>query len=177
MKPVVGTGRPDPRDGGRGQAGHFRVDDGRTFGMWEGWSLPSALAAVTDRVALGTFVTCMGFRNPALLAKMAETVEEISGGRLILGLGAGWHAPEYRAFGVPFDHRTDRFGEAVAIISGLLRHGHVDFVGTYCEAGRGHGYRPLPPGGAPYPHVRDTIALDRQVHRRWWSVDVDDRRV
>jgi probable F420-dependent oxidoreductase len=112
----------------------FREDDGSTSGMWESWSLLSALAAVTRRVELGTFVTCTGFRNPALLAKMADTVEEISGGRLVLGLGAGWHEPEYRAFGYPFDHRTDRFAEALQIVSGLLRNGHVDFVGEYYQA-------------------------------------------
>ena len=79
-------------------------------------------------------MTCVGFRNPALLAKMADTVEEISGGRLILGLGAGWHEPEFTAFGFPFDHRVDRFAEAVTIISGLLRNGHIDFEGTYHQA-------------------------------------------
>ena len=77
----------------------------------------------------GTLVTCTAFRNPALLAKMADTVDEISGGRLILGLGAGWHEPEYRAFGYPFDHRVGRFEEALPIIPGLLRDGHVDFAG------------------------------------------------
>ena len=112
----------------------FREDDGSTSGMWEGWSLLSALAAVTDRVELGTFVACTGFRNPALLAKMADTIEEISGGRLILGLGSGWREPEYRAFGYPFDHRTDRFAEALTIVSGLLRDGHVDFAGEYYQA-------------------------------------------
>src|SRR5688572_13879332 len=91
----------------------FRDEHGSMSGMWEGWSLLSALAAVTDRVEFGTFVTCTSFRNPALIAKMADTVEEISDGRLILRLGSGWHAPEYRAFGFPFDHRTDRFAEAL----------------------------------------------------------------
>jgi alkanesulfonate monooxygenase SsuD/methylene tetrahydromethanopterin reductase-like flavin-dependent oxidoreductase (luciferase family) len=103
-------------------------------GPWECWSLLSALAAVTEKPELGTLVLCSGFRNPALLAKMADTVEEISGGRLILGLGAGWNKPEYDAFGYPFDHRTDRFEEAIAVISGLLRDGHIDFAGTYYEA-------------------------------------------
>jgi alkanesulfonate monooxygenase SsuD/methylene tetrahydromethanopterin reductase-like flavin-dependent oxidoreductase (luciferase family) len=112
----------------------FRDDDGHPSGMWEGWSLLTALAAVTHRVALGSFVSCTSFRNPALLAKMADTVEEISNGRLILGLGAGWYEPEYRAFGYPFNHRTDRFTEALAIITGLLRDGHIDFSGTYYEA-------------------------------------------
>jgi probable F420-dependent oxidoreductase len=126
----------------------FRGDDGNTEGMWEAWSLLAALAAVTRRVELGSFVTCTGFRNPALVAKMADTVDEISGGRLILGLGAGWHEPEYRAFGFPFDRRTDRFAEALAIISGLLRDGSVDFVGTYYQA-RGcelHPRGPRPQG-------------------------------
>jgi len=112
----------------------MRDDEGRTSGVWESWSMLTGLAAVTNRVALGTFVSCIGFRNPALLAKMADSVDEISGGRLILGLGSGWHEPEYRAFGFPFDHRTDRFAEALAIVSGLLRDGHVDFDGRYYQA-------------------------------------------
>jgi probable F420-dependent oxidoreductase len=104
------------------------------IGVWEGWSLLAALAATTTKVALGPFVTCTGFRNPALLAKMAATIDEISGGRLILGLGAGWHEPEYAAFGYPFDHRASRFEEALTIIRSLLREGHVDFAGTYYQA-------------------------------------------
>jgi alkanesulfonate monooxygenase SsuD/methylene tetrahydromethanopterin reductase-like flavin-dependent oxidoreductase (luciferase family) len=63
----------------------------------------SALAEATARVELGTIVLCTAFRNPALLAKMADAVQEVSGGRLILGLGAGWHEPEFDAFGYPFD--------------------------------------------------------------------------
>src|SRR5687768_17318302 len=105
-----------------------------TRGPWECWSLLSAIAAVTERVEIGPLVLCAGFRNPALLAKMADTVEEISGGRLILGLGAGWNEPEYRAFGYPFDHRVDRFEEALTIIGGLLRDGHIDFEGQYYRA-------------------------------------------
>lgn len=103
-------------------------------GTWECWTILAALAAVTERVALGTLVSCTGYRNPALLAKMADTVDEISGGRLILGLGAGWHQPEYAAFGYPFDHRIDRFEEALQIIVPLLRAGHVDFAGRYYQA-------------------------------------------
>ncbi|HEU5431990.1 MAG TPA: LLM class flavin-dependent oxidoreductase [Thermomicrobiales bacterium] len=106
----------------------------RPEGAWEGWSLLSALAASTSRVGLGLLVSCTAFRNPALLAKMAATVDEISGGRLILGLGAGWCKLEFRAFGYPFDHRVGRFEEAVQIITGLLRDGRVDFQGTYYEA-------------------------------------------
>ena len=103
-------------------------------GPWEAWSLLAALAAITERVELGPLVACTGFHNPAMLAKKADTVEEISGGRLILGLGAGWNETEYRAFGYPFDHRVDRFEEAFTIIRGLLRDGRVDFRGTYYQA-------------------------------------------
>ena len=103
-------------------------------GVWEGWAIIAAIAAVTSRVEIGPLVSCMSFRNPAYLAKLADTVEEISGGRLILGIGAGWHEPEYRAFGFPFDHRVSRFEEGLRIVHGLLRHGRVDFVGRYHEA-------------------------------------------
>ena len=111
-----------------------RVPGEEPRGMWECWSLISALAAVTERAEIGTLVLCSSFRNPALLAKMADTVEEISDGRLILGIGAGWNEAEYRAFGYPFDHRVDRFAEALTILAGLLRDGHIDFQGTYYEA-------------------------------------------
>ncbi len=118
-------------------------------GMWEGWSLLAALAATTSKVELGPFVSCASFRNPAMTAKMADTIDEISGGRLILGLGAGWHEPEYTAFGYPFDHRASRFEEAFFIIRSLLREGKVDFEGTYhsaraCEL-RPRGPRPQGP--------------------------------
>jgi alkanesulfonate monooxygenase SsuD/methylene tetrahydromethanopterin reductase-like flavin-dependent oxidoreductase (luciferase family) len=83
------------------------------------------------RSEIGTLVTCAAFRNPAILAKMAVTVDEISGGRLIFGLGAGWNKPEFDAFGLPFDHRVDRFEEALQIIVPLLREGHVNYQGVY----------------------------------------------
>jgi alkanesulfonate monooxygenase SsuD/methylene tetrahydromethanopterin reductase-like flavin-dependent oxidoreductase (luciferase family) len=103
-------------------------------GVWEGWAIIAAVAAVTSRVEIGPLVSCMSFRNPAYLAKLADTIEEISGGRLILGLGAGWHESEYRAFGFPFDHRVSRFEEGLRIVHGLLRNGKVDFAGRYYEA-------------------------------------------
>lgn len=106
----------------------------QTHGIWECWSMLTALAAVTSRVELGSLVTCTIFRNPALLAKMADTVDEISNGRLILGLGAGWDGPEYRAFGLPNDHRVSRFEEALKIIAPLLREGKVDFEGRFYQA-------------------------------------------
>src|SRR6185503_1777113 len=95
-------------------------------GPWEAWSVLAALAGITERVELGPLVASVSFHNPAMLAKKAATIDEISGGRLILGLGAGWNEAEYRAFGFPFDHRVDRFEEAFAIIRGLLREGRVD---------------------------------------------------
>jgi len=112
----------------------YRDEDLPPRGPWEAWSVLAALAAVTDKVELGPLVANVSFHNPAMLAKKASTIDEISEGRLILGLGAGWNEPEYRAFGFPFDHRVDRFEEAFAIIRGLLRDGAVDFVGRYHQA-------------------------------------------
>ena len=101
------------------------------LGAWECWSLVSALAVAVPHVELGTLVTCTGFRNPALLAKIVETVDAISGGRLILGLGSGDVEYEHHMFGFPFDHAVGRFEEAVHIITTLLREGRCDFQGTY----------------------------------------------
>lgn len=103
-------------------------------GPWEAWSVLAAVAAVTARISLGPLVASTSFHNPAMLAKKAATIDEISGGRLILGLGAGWNEVEYRAFGFPYDHRVERFEEAFAIIRSLLRDGAVDFAGRYYQA-------------------------------------------
>ena len=110
------------------------VDGAEPVGGWECWSMLSALAAETRRLTLGTFMTCTAFRNPALLAKMADTVNEISGGRLILGLGAGSVQSELPIFGYATDHPVSRFEEALQIITGLLRDGQVDFAGRYYTA-------------------------------------------
>jgi alkanesulfonate monooxygenase SsuD/methylene tetrahydromethanopterin reductase-like flavin-dependent oxidoreductase (luciferase family) len=98
---------------------------------WEAWSQLAALAAITTRVELGPLVAATSFHNPAMLAAKANAVDEISGGRLIVGLGAGWNEAEYRAFGFPYDHRVSRFEEAFTVIRGLLREGHADVHGTY----------------------------------------------
>src|ERR671938_862468 len=112
----------------------YRAPHQPTHGIWEAWTVLSALAEATTQVELATVVLCTPFRNPAILAKMAVTLDEVSGGRVILGLGAGWHQPEFEAFGVPFDHRVSRFEEALQIIGPLLRQGRVDFSGTYYAA-------------------------------------------
>lgn len=119
-------------------------------GAWECWSLLAALAAATTRIELGPLVSCTGFHNPALLAKMADTIDEISGGRLILGLGAGWNGDEFRAFGFPFDHRVSRFEEAIMIIHTLLHAGKIDFEGQYYQA-RDCELRPRGPRSAGPP--------------------------
>jgi alkanesulfonate monooxygenase SsuD/methylene tetrahydromethanopterin reductase-like flavin-dependent oxidoreductase (luciferase family) len=103
-------------------------------GPWEAWSSLAALAAVTKKVELGPLVACTSFHSPAMLAKKAATVDEISGGRLILGLGAGWNEPDYTAYGFPFDRRVSRFEEAFTIIRTLLREGQIDFEGQFYTA-------------------------------------------
>jgi alkanesulfonate monooxygenase SsuD/methylene tetrahydromethanopterin reductase-like flavin-dependent oxidoreductase (luciferase family) len=97
----------------------------------EGWTILAALAASTNRIELGQLVMCVSFRSPALLAKMAVTADGVGGGRLVLGLGAGWYDPEYLAFGFPTDHRVGRFEEALQIIGALLRGERLTFAGRY----------------------------------------------
>ena len=112
----------------------YRWPDRAPRGPWEAWATMAGLAAATSRVTIGPLVACTAFHNPAILAKRADTIDEISGGRFVLGLGAGWNETEFRAFGVPFDHRITRLEEAFTIIRSLLRDGAVDFAGTYYEA-------------------------------------------
>lgn len=112
----------------------YRADPYPAEGIWEGWTMLSALADATERIELGTLVSCGAFRNPALLAKMAVTLDEVSGGRLTLGLGAGWNDAEFAAFGMPLDHRVSRFEEALQIIVPLVREGRVSFAGRYHQA-------------------------------------------
>ena len=108
----------------------FRFD-GETTGIHECWTILAAIAEATSRVELGTIVLCTGFRNAALLAKMAATLDHISGGRLILGIGAGWHDPEFEAFGYPTDHKVGRFEESLSVITGLIRDGRADLDGRF----------------------------------------------
>jgi alkanesulfonate monooxygenase SsuD/methylene tetrahydromethanopterin reductase-like flavin-dependent oxidoreductase (luciferase family) len=131
-------------------------------GVWECWSLLAALAATTTQIALGPFVSCANFRNPALLAKIAETVDEISGGRLILGLGAGDFEEEHRTHGMRWDHRVSRFAETLAIIHPLLRQGRVDFVGEY-EQARNCELRPRGPRPNGPPLLIGALANRRRM--------------
>jgi probable F420-dependent oxidoreductase len=109
----------------------YRGDGRPERGPWSAWTLLAAIAAVTERVDLGPLVACAGFHRPAVLAKMAATLTEVSGGRFVLGLGAGWNEAEFRAFGIPFDRRVARFAEAFTIIRGLLAGERVTLAGEF----------------------------------------------
>jgi len=128
----------------------YRGADGAVRGPWEAWTTLAGLAEATERVALGPLVAATAFHSPPMLAKLAATVDEISGGRLMLGLGAGWNATEFSAFGFPFDRRVARFAEAYEIVATLLRDGAIDFDGTFFQA-RDCALEPRParPGGPP----------------------------
>ena len=128
--------------------------------------LLAALAAATTRIGLGSLVSCTAFRNPALLAKMAVTVDEVSGGRLTLGLGAGSQPEEFVAFGYPTDDAIGRFEEAVIIIGGLLRDGQIDFVGRHSRA-RDCELRPRGPrpSGPPILIAARSPRMDRLAAR------------
>jgi alkanesulfonate monooxygenase SsuD/methylene tetrahydromethanopterin reductase-like flavin-dependent oxidoreductase (luciferase family) len=152
----------------------FKNEGEAPHGPWECWSLMAALAASTSKLELGTAVSCIGFRNPTLLAKIADTVDEISGGRLVLGLGAGWHEPEYQAFGYPYDHRFERFDEAVTIIKTLLRDGKIDHEGTFYSA-RDCELRPRGPRKSGPPIMIGALATKPRMlrlvakHADWWN--------
>ena len=109
----------------------FRSPGEPDEGIREAWTTKTALGALVPRVELGSLVMCASFRNPALIAKMAATLDDLSGGRVILGLGSGWHEPEYRAFGYPFDHRVGRFAEDLEIVARLVRGERVTFDGRW----------------------------------------------
>jgi alkanesulfonate monooxygenase SsuD/methylene tetrahydromethanopterin reductase-like flavin-dependent oxidoreductase (luciferase family) len=154
----------------------YDLPGGLTRGPWEVWTALAAVAAVTERVELGPLVASTSFHAPAMLAKQAATVDAISGGRLILGLGAGWNEREYRAFGFPYDHRVSRFEEAFTIIRSLLREGRADFEGAYyrvadCVLDPG----PARPGGPPLmlgsvgPRMLRIGLPHVEAWNVWWS--------
>ena len=151
----------------------YRFAERPPRGPWEAWTLLAGLSAVTSRVELGPLVACTNFHNPALLAKQAATIDEISGGRFVLGLGAGWNRTEFDAFGFPYDHRIDRFEEAFTIIRTLLRDGAIDFDGRFYQARDcellPRGPRPAGPplmiGSARPAHARHHDAARRRLER------------
>ena len=150
-------------------------DDGREErGPWDGWSLLAALAAVTERVHLGPLVACTAFGPPGLLARRAAAVQEISNGRLVLGLGAGWNETEFRAFGIPFDYRASRFEEAFEIIRRMLAGERVTYEGRFEQVHdavvqpRPAGRIPLMVGSTGERVLRATLA-----HVAAWNVWYD----
>ncbi len=128
----------------------YDLPDGSTRGPYEAWTTLAAIAAVTERVEIGPLVASTSFHAPTMLAKQAATVDAISGGRLIVGLGAGWNRREYDAFGFAYDRRVSRFEEALAIIVPLLREGRTTFHGQFYDVDDCVlDPRPARPGGPP----------------------------
>jgi alkanesulfonate monooxygenase SsuD/methylene tetrahydromethanopterin reductase-like flavin-dependent oxidoreductase (luciferase family) len=157
----------------------FRMPDMPDSGAHEGWSILAALAAITERVDVGMLVTGLRLRNPGLLAKMAATVDEVSGGRLLLGVGAGWHDPELESFGYPTDNRIGRFEEAMAVLLPLIRSGRADFEGRWATA---RGAVMLPPArpdipiliAARGPRMLRLTARHADMSNLAWFASADD---
>jgi probable F420-dependent oxidoreductase len=126
----------------------YRADGREARGPWDAWSILAAIAGTTERIRLGPLVACTAFAAPGLLARKAAAVQEISGGRLVLGLGAGWNETEFRAFGVPFDHRASRFAESFEIIRRLLAGERVTYEGRF-ERVRDAVLLPMPATSPP----------------------------
>lgn len=119
-------------------------------GPFEAWSTLAAIAAVTDRVQIGPLVASALFHSPPMIAKKAATIDQISDGRFVLGIGAGWHEPEYRGFGFPFDHRASRFAEAFTVIRELFATGESTLHGEYYDLDGALLFpKPAQPGGPP----------------------------
>lgn len=156
-------------------------EDGETTGIHESWTVLTAVAAMTSRVEIGPLVLALPFRNPALTAKMAAELDEVSGGRLILGLGCGWHEPEFTAFGYPFDHRVSRFAEGLEVLVPLLKGERVSFEGQYHRAVDAELIpRPVRPGGPPIliagkqPRMFELIARHAdQWNAAWYGVPAE----
>jgi alkanesulfonate monooxygenase SsuD/methylene tetrahydromethanopterin reductase-like flavin-dependent oxidoreductase (luciferase family) len=157
----------------------YRWPDRPARGPWEAWTMLGGLAAATSRVTIGPLVACTNCHNPALLAKQAATVDEIAGGRLVRGLGAGWNETEFRSFGFAYDHPGDRLEEGVTIVRTLLRDGEIDFDGRFYQA-RDCELLPRPrPGGPPLligsngPRMLRIAAPHVQAWNTWYA-DTDN---
>jgi alkanesulfonate monooxygenase SsuD/methylene tetrahydromethanopterin reductase-like flavin-dependent oxidoreductase (luciferase family) len=145
-------------------------------GPWEVWTSLAAIAASTERVEIGPLVASTSFHAPPMLAKLATSVDAISNGRLVLGLGAGWNRREYTAFGFPYDHRVSRFEEAFTIVRTLLAEGSIDFHGSYYDIADSvlHPRSPQP-GGPPLmvgsigPRMQAITLPHVSAWNVWWS--------
>lgn len=157
--------------------------DGPRRSVWESWTVLSALAEATERIELGPLVLCGPFRNPGLLAWMANTLDEVSDGRFVLGLGAGWHAPEFHAFGFEFDRRVTYLADMLEIVVPLLRAGKVEYDGQLLDGRAELGPRGPRPGGPPImlagsrPRMMALTArwADR-FNTAWYGLPDDDYR-
>jgi alkanesulfonate monooxygenase SsuD/methylene tetrahydromethanopterin reductase-like flavin-dependent oxidoreductase (luciferase family) len=118
-------------------------------GPWEAWTQLAAIAQATERVQLGPLVAATAFHTPAMLAKLAVTVDEISGGRLVLGLGAGWNRAEFEAFGFAYDRRVSRFEEAFHLIRRLVAGERVTQHGRFYDLVDAEILPPGPREGGP----------------------------
>jgi alkanesulfonate monooxygenase SsuD/methylene tetrahydromethanopterin reductase-like flavin-dependent oxidoreductase (luciferase family) len=112
----------------------YRGDERAERGPWDCWTVLAALAASTSGVKLGPLVASTAFHPPGLIARMAAAIDEISGGRFVLGLGSGWNRVEFDAFGIPFANKVARFEEAFTIIRRLLAGERVTFAGDHYRA-------------------------------------------
>ncbi len=155
----------------------YDLEDGSSRGPWEVFTSLAALAAVTSRVQLGSLVASLGFHEPPMLAKMAATVDAISGGRLILGVGSGWNRREYEAFGIPYDHRVDRFEEAFGIVRRLLAGEVVTHAGPYYQLDRCLVDPPATRPGGPLlmvgsnsPRMLSITLAHVDQWNVWWSI-------
>ncbi len=148
----------------------YRGDGREERGPLEVWTLLAALAAVTARVTLGPLVACASFHPPGLIAKMAATVDDVSGGRLVLGLGAGWNETEYRAFGLPYDHRVSRFEESFEIVRRMLAGERVTLDGRFWSA---EDLVLMPPAARRIPLMigsnGDRMLSIALPHVDWWN--------
>jgi len=156
----------------------WRSPDGPTQGWWECVAMTGAVAAATSRIKVGTWVLSALHRNPGLTAKAVETLDEISSGRFVFGLGSGHAGRQGRAFGLPEDHVHGRFEEAVGIIVPLLREGRADFEGAH-HAARDLEHRPVGPRPGKIPIMigaKGPRMLQLAVrHADIWSWYVEER--
>jgi probable F420-dependent oxidoreductase len=153
----------------------YRGDGRPERGPWDCWTTLAGLATVTQRVELGPLVACLAFRPPGMLARTAAAVDELSGGRLRVAVGAGWNEPEFRAFGVPFDHRVSRFEESFEIVRRLLAGERVTYEGRFVTVDDAV-LLPAPVRRAPLMvgGAGPRLLAAALPHVDWWNTWFDD---